>query len=493
MAVGLRRYPLELAIAVTLATTVVLFVLGSGATARLQHIGGKGRWAALVILVALSLWAARSVLRLEALRLHHWFAAALLYLVFVSAFWTVDTRLTLERGATLLLLLVGATAFGAWVDEDAERVWWLLAGVAAAVTLVCLLGFVLAAVDRSAAVQPADPSTPWRLRGLGQNPNTVPLLVAVALPACLAFVTRRERTARIVGSVGALLALTTIALSGARGAWTAAAVAALVFAAGRSATWRRRAVRIAVTAALLVLTLAATKVAQPSSVAAPARANGGTATSPSPPTSAAGGATTPSAPHASAQGPPPSAAGSATTPSAPQLPPVLLPSYLGGCAQEDQLGRPLPGQTTPSLKRSLFGTSGRGVAWDRALHEAAERPFVGYGFGTEGRVFYNCFYTFLGALPENSYLGMLLQLGVVGLVALLTLVAGLALAAGRAARRLGTLGLTGFAVIAAGLVAAITQSYLYSVGNVATVSFWILAFAAAALARHSGDRDVART
>src|SRR5207244_11254122 len=100
----------------------------------------------------------------------------------------------------------------------------------------------------------------------------------------------------------------------------------------------------------------------------------------------------------------------------------------------DEIGNPALGGQGAPIHRTLFGTSGRAQAWDAALHEAAKRPIAGYGFGTESVVFVDRYYGFDSSVPENSYLGVLLQLGIVGLVAFLALLLALAIAAFHAVR-----------------------------------------------------------
>jgi O-antigen ligase len=152
---------------------------------------------------------------------------------------------------------------------------------------------------------------------------------------------------------------------------------------------------------------------------------------------------------------------------------------------DDDVGRPLPHQGQLIGSRQAFGSSGRTAAWRGALHQVDQRPVTGYGFGTEQRVFVDRYALFAGGLPENSYIGFLLQLGVVGLISFLALVAVWLGRGVGAYRRLAdrdrlTLVACG-AVVVAGLVCAIVQSYLTSVGNVATATFWIAAFMLAAL------------
>jgi O-antigen ligase len=118
--------------------------------------------------------------------------------------------------------------------------------------------------------------------------------------------------------------------------------------------------------------------------------------------------------------------------------------------------------------------------WKGVLKQVEVRPLLGYGFGTEEKVFVDRWYYFQGGTAENSYLGILLQLGALGLLLLGGLGLLLIAAAIRTLRRtpldrrgevaaeLGVLG------AAASLM--LIQSYIYSVGNVATAIAWISLF-----------------
>jgi hypothetical protein len=108
------------------------------------------------------------------------------------------------------------------------------------------------------------------------------------------------------------------------------------------------------------------------------------------------------------------------------------------------------------------------------VDEARERPLLGFGFGTEAKAFVDRYYGFFGDLPENSYLGIALQLGLVGLAALIALLAVLVVRARRGLTAGWAAACAG--VVAAGLAVAVVQSYLYSVGNIATATFWVAAF-----------------
>jgi O-antigen ligase len=110
---------------------------------------------------------------------------------------------------------------------------------------------------------------------------------------------------------------------------------------------------------------------------------------------------------------------------------------------------------------------------------------AGYAFGTEDRVFTERYVGFNSNVPENSYVGLALQLGVLGLIAFAALVLALVLPAVRALPRLGTrelrLAAACLGTLAAGLVLACFQSYIYAAGNNATAAVWICTFMLAAI------------
>jgi O-antigen ligase len=146
---------------------------------------------------------------------------------------------------------------------------------------------------------------------------------------------------------------------------------------------------------------------------------------------------------------------------------------------EFDIGFQGPGEAAPT-HRTLFGLSGRGEAWRGAIDLGNARPTLGYGFGTEDRVFINRYTNFVGGLPEDSYIGIYLQLGAVGLALFLALVG--ALGAG-AIRRESPEAIVTLAVLASALVLAIVQSYIYSVGDIGTLTVWVCVFLGAAAAR----------
>jgi hypothetical protein len=176
----------------------------------------------------------------------------------------------------------------------------------------------------------------------------------------------------------------------------------------------------------------------------------------------------------------PAPARPARTTSKPAPPPRYL-NVQGAYPLEFDIGSQGANRIQPT-SRPLFGLSGRSQAWSGAITLGDKRPVAGYGFGTERNVFVDRYALFASDLPENSYIGLYLQLGVVGLACFVALVIALIVAALRATSRWSAAVPLG--VLLAALLLAMVQSYIYSVGNVATMTVWICAFlGAAALGR----------
>jgi O-antigen ligase len=138
-------------------------------------------------------------------------------------------------------------------------------------------------------------------------------------------------------------------------------------------------------------------------------------------------------------------------------------------AMQDEIGADVGG----AAGRTMFGSSGRAVAWKGAIEQGLHRPILGYGFGTEERVFVDRFYFFQSARAENSYIGFFLQLGVVGVAGFVLLALGLLrrLVRTRTDPQAIVLGCT----VLGGYLLACVQSYAYSVGNIATLPLWLCA------------------
>lgn len=427
-----RQSVLDRAVPVIAGATVVGFALGSSSVPSLTHAGHVLRWALLaLLLVCAAAWCSslRAMPRSATAA-----AAALVGLAALSMAWSVEPRTTFEKAVSLGLLFSVCAFVAAAVRERTDRAASILWGVLGGAAAVGLAGLLLLAVDHHRAVQAATYQAPARFKGLGQDPNTVALLFAVAVPIAVWALLRSRR--RVVAAAILALLVATIVATGSHGGIVAAAAGALVAAAvllGRS--------RLALAAAAGVIVCAGVGIGIQAI-------------------------------------PKPAAAAVSTT--APATGPTAKRGYVNAEAVyplDADVGQPLPGGGQPPVRRGFFGSSGRLDAWQGALHEAARRPVAGHGFGTEQDVFVDRYYRFVGALPEDSYIGLALQLGIAGLVAFALLVAVLVRAgvgALRGPRR--DVAAAAFGVLTAGLAIAVVQSYVYSVGNIATAALWITAF-----------------
>jgi hypothetical protein len=413
---------------VLVAATVFAFAAGSSSVPAVLRVGHSARWVALVALLAAAAWRA-PLARVP--RAAGYAAAAFVGLAVLSTAWSVAPRTTFERAGTLALLFATCLLLAAHAAERPQLTRALLWGVLAGAAAVGVAGLVLLAVAHGDAVVSASYETPTRFRGFGQDPNTVALLFSVTTP--LAVWALLDGKHRVWALACLVLFAATLVATGSRGGLGAAAVGSLVVVLCQAD--HRRA--LALVAAIVVL--------------------------------AGLGAWIQSLPSPSAH----------SAPVAVVAGPTPKPGYLDAEAQfplDADVGRPLPGGGEPPVRRSFFGGSGRRAAWAGAAHQAAQRPVVGHGFGTEESVFIDRYYTFVGGLAENSYLGLALQLGLAGLVALAALLVTLV----RPALHRLRWSAPGLGVLAAGLVAALAQSYFYSVGNIAAAALWIPAFLLAA-------------
>jgi O-antigen ligase len=176
--------------------------------------------------------------------------------------------------------------------------------------------------------------------------------------------------------------------------------------------------------------------------------------------------------------------------------PKLGPKDLNGeLPLESEFG--FPGESVDTGRtRTLFFTSGRLQAWETAVQQGLDRPIAGYGFGTEDETFVDRSYLFVSRAVENSFIGVFLQLGAMGL-ALLVAALVLPLVAWWRVRNALDPERKEYAaacagVVAAGLVLAVPQSYLTSVGSPPTAAFWITFFLLAALTRRSAQAGSTR-
>jgi O-antigen ligase/polysaccharide polymerase Wzy-like membrane protein len=354
-------------------------------------------------------------------------------LAVASAAWSARPAHTEKRALAFLILVLAAAALADATAGRRDAVRRILAALFAGATLVAALGLYMLWTSHDQAVQAASTQYPARYRGIGQNPNTVSLLLALAIPLGLwLWATARSRAARVGFGAALLLLDGSIVASGSRGAVIAALVGTVVWLATETAPWRRRLLFVAVAGALFVANVAIMQI--PDALPGPSPGRG------------------------------------------------IHPRALNRDAEltrplADEIGSPALGGSGAPIHRTLFGTSGRAQAWDAALHQASKRPVAGYGFGTESVVFADRYYGFDSSVPENSYIGVLLQLGIVGVVAFAGLLVALAVAAFRALRAppgpARALARVCASVLAAAAVLGLTQSYLTSIGNLASPTVWI--------------------
>jgi hypothetical protein len=360
-------------------------------------------------------------------------AAAFVAVALASASWSAEPSLTISRGIAFALVLVAAAALA----YGARSVDFVLEAVVIGAVAVAVGGLLVLAFRYDRAVQAATTVSPARYQGLGGGPNMAPMVLAVATPLAFHMAVTARGIARAVTSGVLVLLLGSIAFSGSRGGLVAA------FAGlGAYALIRRSLPLVGLATAVAVATFAVSQL--PSTAA----------TNPPEPTG---------------QDPNPAQ----VTPA-----PGYLDANLQGVRLQDDIGHPGAGVPDPRAgERTLTGSSGRTEAWRGALGLAADRPVVGYGFGTEDHTFVDRYVFFNSNVPENSYLGVLLQLGVVGLVLLLAFAATLLRPVLRASDAVTAAAAASFV---AALVLAFFQSYLYAAGNAATAAAWICGFAAVA-------------
>ena len=450
---GSPRTALDFAVSALLFFAVLAAAAGSSVLLGVVSVGRPARWALLVALGAAALL--RALAFRSEWRLRPWVAALLAAygaLALFSLGWSIHPHLSLVRAASVSLeILVAATLAGcaAVSTVTARR---LLDAILAAVAAVALAGFALWLVDPSAAVQSATVEYAARFQGFEQNPNTGSMLLAVGMP--LAFgraLSAGSRWSRTAFSALLLAFVAELAASGSRGALVAGFLALLAVAVLTPGPRRARAGASLAVVALLAVT--------------------------------AWTMTTPHALPATAR---------------PQTPPAALSPPIDAervIPLSREIGGPWWTHSNTVAQRTLFSSSARFQAWRAAIVEGLDRPILGYGFGTGESAFVNRFFGFHSDLPENSYIGVFLQLGLVGLAVLLAALVS-CLAPGvrgcirggsdqRERRLPATLG-----AAAAGLLLGVSQSYFHAAGNIAFLSFWVvllLSSVAGMTARRSGS------
>ena len=367
--------------------------------------------------------------------------AAFTLLALLSVTWSADQSLTVDRAVGFAGLVVAAVALALGAVGRPRVASQLILALLAATTLIAAAGLVELWHAYDQAVLAATKAQGARYNGIGQNPNQIPMLIALTLPFAIWLF--REARGRLRGAAiaVALLLFGSLVASGSRGALAAAfAGCAVYLVATVPHRWKSI---LAAGTALFVVAALATQLPQPASK--------------NPELYEEFGRT-------------------------PSLGPKDINSRL---PLESEFG--FPGENAePGTTRTLFVTSGRLQAWESAVEQGLERPLAGYGFGTEDETFVDRSYSFVSDAVENSFIGVFLQLGVLGIVVLVAALV-LPLAAWWRVRsqldpeqRESAAACAG--AVVAGIVLAVPQSYLTSVGSPPTAAFWVAFFLLGALA-----------
>jgi hypothetical protein len=443
------RRQLEGALQITVFGLVVALALASSNIDIVNiPVARLARWALLGALAGLALaYALLGASRPRRLSVEQALAAAFVVLALVSTAWSPDSSLTLGRSLTLLVLFVAGVALAVGSGGSPRVPGLLLLALLAGAVAIAVGGLVELPISDRAHV-PANIGSPVRYNGLGANPNTMPMLFALALPLTVwALLEASSRAGKLAAAASFLLLDGSIVASGSRGALAGAGAGLLVLAVILAPRrWRVRAVATVVALVLVNFTIM-------------------------------------QLPPNGTRDPEPPRRFGRTPPLGPRDATFLLPLH-------NEIGFPKPGD--PRVKRGLFETSGRVVAWRGALEQTAQRPVVGFGFGTEEAVFVDRYYLLLSSRPENSYVGTALQLGAVGSALLLALLGAILVRGRRAlarppeARRVAA---ACAGLVVAGLVIAGVQSYLTAVGSPTAAPFWLGAFLLAALAAPQPERS----
>ena len=154
-----------------------------------------------------------------------------------------------------------------------------------------------------------------------------------------------------------------------------------------------------------------------------------------------------------------------------------------------------------SFKDDTLMGGGRFEVWPVAMDAIKESPLLGHGFGTEefwmaeAGVEMEDFKIHQGKYMHNSYLGMTYQLGIVGTATLFIPLFGLAfMSTIRLLRRQLTLRQSSYvAMLLTGLVAAGSESWIYSVGNAFCFPFWTVIMLLIRSLAHDRQRAWARS
>ena len=378
----------------------------------LKHLGMNARWGALA---GLGLVVA-STLATRSARRAIVIIAAVGALLLTSVTWSIDPMLTFQRAIAYTLVVgvtYGLTLSVASHDARQRSLMLRLAFAAALVTVLTLV--VLATGADQAVMHGADSGL---VRGITESSNTFGELVALAIPLWLAALDRRGRG----WTLGSLAVLggseVLILLSGSRTGVIIAALATLAYLVARR---RGQMVTLAAIVSAVVV-LGYWEVGR-------------------------------------------------TTSLIPQA------ARLGSVRQGIDAGDPPVASANRTSRWNAF-LSGRDEAWQASWDLFVERPVLGYGFGSGDRVFERHgirFPTFVGNDPNNGYIRAVLELGVLGGAAFLSVLVG-ALAVALASLRRGPHApgdATAVALLIAICIGALTETFIVAPGTPWAFLFWI--------------------
>jgi len=333
----------------------------------------------------------------------------------LSVLWSVDPRLTVERVVSFGLMLVIAGGLAVRIVRDPNDLSDVTDWLSVLAGVV-LLASLLAVATPNGVMNS-------ELRGVFENANGLGLFLGLTYPFVAASFERRNHTRAVL--VVLLVFGVIDVLSASRSGIVALLVSSVVYeiACGRRG-------RVLVGGVIVAVLVAAALVVEPA-----VRSN------------------------RSAE---PSASSPVVSTSAPDT--------IGGA---------------PRTKQTFASriTGARSEAWSATLGLARDKPLAGFGFGTGDRIFARYpervhFLYFEGASPNDGYLQMLLELGLLGLVAL-------AIPLGAASRRAVTIAREGadvaLAAVAAVFVAALGVAVVESVFEAAGAPWAPLIWISAAL------------
>lgn len=124
-------------------------------------------------------------------------------------------------------------------------------------------------------------------------------------------------------------------------------------------------------------------------------------------------------------------------------------------------------------KKNVLFAGGRVEAWIFGQNLIAQRPWLGYGFGTEDQLFRRTAYHFKlheGLYVHNSYIGLWIQMGALSLILFIPLFMLFFSELRTKNRSLLRIGLSGMLLSA--FMACFFESWIYAAGNAFVLPFW---------------------